>query len=50
VLELAVAGDGSWDVDDDGVQDRVDRVGMGVRDEGSQAGVDIGDQSAMGVA
>lgn len=52
VLELgiAVAGTGSWVVDDDGVQEGVDRVGMGVREEGSQAGVEEGGQSGMGVA
>ena len=51
-LEAAAAGAGSWLVvnDDDGaVQEGVDRVGIGVRDEGSQAGVDKGDQSGMGV-
>ena len=51
-LKAAAAGAGSWLVvnDDDGaVQEGVDRVGIGVRDEGSQAGVDEGDQSGMGV-
>ena len=54
-LEMAVAGVGSGRVINDGsrvqegVQEGVDRVGMGVRDEGSQAGVNEEDQSGMGV-
>jgi hypothetical protein len=51
-LELAVAGVGSWLVvnEDDGLQKGVDGVGMGVWEEGSQAGVEEGGQSGMGVA
>ena len=51
-LDVAVAGVGSWLAINDGdrVQEGVDRVGMGVQDEGSQAGVDKeGDKSGMGV-
>ena len=51
-LDVAVAGVGSWLAinDGNGVQEGVDRVGMGVWDEGSQAGVnEEGDQSDMGV-
>jgi hypothetical protein len=51
-LKAAATGVGSWLVvnDNDGaVQEGVDGVGIGVRDEGSQAGVDEGDQSGMGV-
>jgi hypothetical protein len=50
-LEMAVAGVGSGLVlnDADGFQEGVDGVGMGVWDEGFQAGIDEGDQSGMGV-
>ena len=50
--ETDVAGVGSGLVLDDasGFQEGVDGVGMGVRDEGSQAGVVDEDQSGMGVA
>jgi hypothetical protein len=51
---MAVAGVGSGVVLDDarGFQEGVDgvvQVGMGVHDEGSQAGINEGDQSGMGV-
>jgi hypothetical protein len=50
-LEMAVAGVGSGLVPNDvsRFQEGVDGVGMGVWDEGFQAGVDEGDQSGMGV-
>jgi hypothetical protein len=50
-LEMAVAGVGSGLVlnDSSGFQEGVDGVGMGVRDEGFQAGIDEGDKSGMGV-
>jgi len=50
-LETAVAGIGSGLVPNDGsgFQKGVDGMGMGVRDEGFQAGVDEGAQSGMGV-
>ena len=58
-LEMAVAGVGLGQVINDGsgvqegVQEGVDRVGMGVCmgvwDEGSQAGINEEDQSGMGV-
>ena len=51
-LDVAVVGVGLWLAinDGDGVQEGVDGVGMGVRDKGSQAGIDKkGDQSGMGV-
>jgi len=58
-LEMAVAGVGLGQVINDGsgvqegVQEGVDRVGMGVhmgvQDEGSQAGINEEDQLGMGV-
>ena len=50
-LEMAVAGVGSGLVLNDAreFQEEVDGVGMGVRDEGFQAGINEGDQSGMGV-
>jgi hypothetical protein len=50
-LEMAVAGVGSGLVLNDAreFQEGVDGVGMGVRDEGFQAGINEGDQSGMGV-
>ena len=50
-LEMAVAGVGLGLVLNDAreFQEGVDGGGMGVQDEGFQAGVDEGDQSGMGV-